>query len=289
MAGSLMSRFALILCCACVLATGACATRPPESDPEALAYYKEKNDPIEPFNRSMLKFNQGLDKVLLRPVTLGYRAIFPEFFRLMITNFLSNLRTPVYLANNILQGDGKGAVNTLERFFVNTTVGVGGLFNPAKKLDLELRKEDFGQTLGTWGAGEGFYIVMPIFGPSSLRDGFGVVGDIAMDPLTWILRSNDLEYLSLVRLGLEGVDLYERNIDNLDDLRETSLDYYSALRSFYRQLRENDIRNGVPAEDGFDEFEEFDDFDDFDDTVGPDKPNGKASLWLQPEKTGREK
>ncbi|MFQ5534904.1 MAG: VacJ family lipoprotein [Sphingomonadales bacterium] len=253
------------VCCAGLLTLGACATKPPASDPEALAYYKQKNDPIEPFNRAMLKFNTGLDKVVLRPITMTYRTVFPEFFRRMITNFIWNLRSPVYLANNVLQGDMAQAGVTIKRFAVNSTVGVGGLFDPARKWGLEHRSEDFGQTLGTWGAGEGVYIVLPVLGPSSLRDGFGFGVDILMDPLTWVLLDGDQQYLSYVRVGVEGVDLYERNIDTLDDLRETSLDYYSALRSYYRQLREGDIRNGAPAQDSIEEFDEFDDFDDFDD------------------------
>ena len=278
-----------MLACAVLMVLGGCATKPPASDPEALAYYHEQNDPIEPFNRTMLKFNEGMDKILLRPVTLTYRAIFPEFFRRMITHFLWNLRSPVYLANNVLQGDMKGAGVTLQRFVVNTTVGVGGLFDPAKKWGLEQRSEDFGQTLGVWGSGEGIYLVLPLLGPSSVRDGFGFGVDILMDPLTWLL-DGDLRYLSFARIGLEGVDLYERNIDTLDDLRDTSLDYYAALRSYYRQLRVDDINNGESTGEELQEFDEFDDFDDFDDEEesedgGPDETREAGiSLLLRPQR-----
>ncbi len=247
-----------------------CATRPPASDPEALAEYKQKNDPLEPLNRATLQFNEALDKVLFRPLTLTYRHVFPKFFRKMVENFMRNLRNPVYFANDLFQGDVRQAGVTLGRLVVNSTAGIGGLFDPATGLGLEHRDEDFGQTLGTWGAGEGFYLVLPVLGPSSVRDSFGLGIDFLMDPFTWVLLDGDQKYLRYVRRGIEGLDLYERNIDTLDDVRKSSLDYYSALRSYYRQLRADDIRNGaeVPAT----ELEEFEEFDELYDDMEEDQP-----------------
>lgn len=267
-----------------LLVVAGCAHRPPASDPEALAEYKQKNDPLEPLNRATLQFNEALDKVLFRPLALGYRYIFPQFFRKMIENFMRNLRNPIYFGNDLLQGDGRQAGVTLGRLVVNSTIGIGGLFDPATGMGLKHRNEDFGQTLGVWGVGEGFYLVLPILGPSSARDGLGFGVDILMDPFTYVLFDGKQKYLRYARYGIEGLDLYERNLDTLDELRKSSLDYYSALRSYYRQFRADKVRNGaeVPAKD----LQEFDEFDEFDDDTGDDgsaQPDGTAQPQGAPE------
>lgn len=222
----------------------ACATKPPADDLEARRYYQEINDPLEPMNRQILKFNRGFEKVLLRPLAKTYRAVLPAPARKGVYNALHNLRSPVILANDILQGEGKRAGETLLRFLVNSTLGLAGFMDVATRLGIESHDEDFGQTLAVAGSGEGFYLMLPFFGPSSPRDGIGLGVDLVIDPLFWILRAENLGYLNLVRAGVEGVDLYARNIEEIEELQRNSLDYYAALRSAYRQNRAAEIRNG---------------------------------------------
>lgn len=233
----------IILLGGLIVGLGACAKRPPATDVEALAVYKEINDPLEPMNRAVFKFNQGVEKVILRPVAKGYVAIIPKPARNGIRNALHNLRSPVILANDLLQGQPKRGGKTFARFLINSTLGIAGLFDVAKKFGLDGHEEDFGQTLAVWGGRDGPYLMLPFFGPSSVRDGIGRGADIVMDPFFWILRAEDLEYVNYARRGVEGIDLLAENIDELDQLKRDSLDFYAALRSAYRQDRELAIRN----------------------------------------------
>ena len=217
-----------------------CATAP-EGDPDAMARYEEANDPMEPWNRGVLEFNRGFDDFVLRPIAVVYRHILPEVVRERIHLFLMNLRTPVILANDLMQGEPERAGETLGRFVINSTVGVGGLFDVATEWGLEPHNEDFGQTLAVWGAGEGAYLMLPFFGPSNPRDATGIVVDLFFDPLNYVL---DDKYL-IARTATRAVDERERNIENLDNLEATSIDFYAALRSLYRQYRDNEVRNGA--------------------------------------------
>ena len=141
------------------------------------------NECFEKFSRGTLKFNQGLDRALFKPIAKGYRAL-PVPIRTGTGNFVSNLRSLLTFSNNILQGDLGAAGNTAGRFAVNTTVGILGIFDPATKLGLEKRgKEDFGQTLGVWGASTGCYFVLPILGPTTTRDAVGMIGNVFIDPV----------------------------------------------------------------------------------------------------------
>lgn len=239
---------------AIAVALGACASKPPADDLEAQRYYKEINDPLEPMNRQILKFNRAFEAVILRPVAKTYRAVLPAPARKGVYNLLHNLKSPVIFGNDVMQGEGKRAGNTLLRFVVNSTLGIGGLFDVATRMGIESHDEDFGQTLASHGVGEGFYLVLPIFGPSSPRDGIGMAVDIVMDPIFWILRSEDLNYVNYIRAGVEGVDLYARNIDAIEELQRTSLDYYAALRSAYRQNRRSEILNGAEQDPEFPEY-----------------------------------
>lgn len=242
----------------------ACATRPPASDPVALAQYKKADDPYEPMNRTIYKFNNGFDKYFLGPITTVYRTIFPKVMRDGLHNFLVNLDAPVVFINDVFQGEGKRATDTLGRFVLNSTVGVGGVFDPATGIGIPYHDEDFGQTLAVHGVKDGGYVMIPIYGPSSTRDGFGLVVDLLMDPVTWMLRWQNVSYLSWPRLGAKGIDKYDHNKGILDDLRKNSVDGYVALRSYYRQNREFEIRNGKAQSEQEQEqqnklFEEFDD------------------------------
>ncbi|MCQ4162070.1 MlaA family lipoprotein [Roseomonas sp. GC11] len=228
------------------LALAGCATRPPASEPEALAEYEQTNDPLEPFNRTMYAVHDGIDTVLLRPAAQVYRFIIPQPVRGGIRNVLANLRSPVILLNDGLQGETQRFGTTLGRFLLNTTLGVGGIFDVAKDFGLPAHGEDFGQTLAVWGVGEGPYLFLPVLGPSNPRDlaGFGV--DIAANPTTWVIANgNDtVQTLGYVQTGLTVLDAREGLIETLDSVKETSLDPYATLRSAYRQRRQNDIRNG---------------------------------------------
>ncbi len=205
----------------------------------------DDNDPLEVPNRMFFAFNEALDFMIIRPITVTYNFIVPRGVRNTVTNFLRNLRSPVVLANDLLQGDFDRAGTTAARFFINSTLGILGLFDFATDEGYVYHNEDFGQTLGTYGVGEGFYLVLPILGPSSARDGTGLIVDIFLDPLTYILP---FEY-GLARAGATGLDASSRNIDTLDELREDSVDFYARIRSLYRQNRENEINNGEPSED----------------------------------------
>ncbi len=167
-----------------VFALASCASAP-NNDPESLAEYKKINDPAEPTNRFIFDFNQGLDKIIIKPLTSFYRGIFPDPLREGVHNFLNNLKTPVVLTNDILQGEPERAGDTVMRFLINSTVGIGGLRDQASDWGYDAHEEDFGQTLAVWGVGEGPYIMLPLFGPSNPRDAIGKVVDYFLDPIKW--------------------------------------------------------------------------------------------------------
>ncbi|MHA1544126.1 MAG: MlaA family lipoprotein [Alphaproteobacteria bacterium] len=254
-------RFGVLLLVAVSFLIGACATPPPKSDIEAYRDYKQVNDPLEPLNRGILKFNNAVQKFIFKPATKIYRTLIPKPARRGISNFLFNLETPVILINDLLQGSPRRAWDTTRRFFVNSIVGVGGLIDVAKKWGIPRHDEDFGQTLGTYGIREGPYLVLPIFGPSNPRDLVGRLGDILMDPFFWLFRAKDADALRITRTVVDALDTYDRHLEDIENLQKTSLDYYAALRSAYRQNRASQIRNGAPPE--IDEFED-DIFDELD-------------------------
>ena len=203
---------------------------------------EEDNDPLEGLNRGIFEFNLVVDRYLIKPVAQAYRAL-PQPAQDSVRSFLRNLRTPLVVANDVLQGDMDRAGTTISRFLVNTTVGILGLFDVASNLGIPYHDEDLGQTLAVWGVGEGFYIMLPVLGPSNPRDLVGMVGEFYADPLNIHLRNEDLDYLIYTRAGLRGIDARARSIEVLDELERTSLDYYAAIRSLYRQQRDNEIRN----------------------------------------------
>ncbi|MEM6467342.1 MAG: VacJ family lipoprotein [Pseudomonadota bacterium] len=245
------------------LTLASCATRPPESDPMALAAYEEANDPLEPFNRGVYAFNNGLQTVLLEPLARGYRFITPQFARTGISNAFGNLREPVSAVNGFLQGSPERAVTSLERFVINSTVGLGGLVDVAATQGRAPAREDFGQTLGVWGLDTGPYLVLPILGPSSVRDGFGFAVNTVIDPFFWVFQELDANTVNLALTGFEGVTTLEANLDQLKELQKSSLDPYATFRSAYRQARRAQVYNGNPPlvedplddpfEDGFDD------------------------------------
>ncbi len=224
----------------------ACASVP--EDPAARAAFEEENDPIEDFNRYIHELNFAFDQLVFRPIAGMYRTGVPARLRGAIRNFFDNLRAPVIFVNDLLQGEGERAGITLARFLTNSTLGLVGFIDSADMLfDLEFHDEDFGQTLAVWGAGEGFYLVLPLFGPSNPRDAIGLAVDSFLDPWDTLLRAAGVEYGPPARTLLNAVDLRARNIDALDDILRTSIDYYATLRSLYRQRRADEISNGLPS------------------------------------------
>jgi len=204
----------------------------------------EVSDPIESWNRKVFDFNMVLDDFIGRPVAETYRTILPEAAQDSIRNFLRNLKAPVTLANNLLQGEGKRAQITTMRFLINSTLGIAGLFDVAFDMGYSHHSEDFGQTLAIFGVGEGPYLVFPILGPSTVRDASGKAVDIFLNPLTYVASANGYEVYLYGLRGIKGVDFRSRNIETLDQLKQDALDYYSLIRSVYRQHRKNEIKNG---------------------------------------------
>lgn len=200
-------------------------------------------DPIEPVNRAVFMFNDMLDQVLIGPIASVYNALVPSFVRDGVQNVTRNLRAPISAANSLLQGDVKQAGVTTARFVLNSTVGLGGVFDVAKGQGLRHRGEDFGQTLGAWGVKPGAYVVLPILGPTSLRDGLGIAADSQADPLRiWSFKTGH-DWIYYTRNGLEALDARARIDRGIRDLRRNSLDYYAAVRSAYAQKRASEIRN----------------------------------------------
>ena len=223
----------------------------------------EINDCFEKVNRGIFAFNQGLDKVIFKPLATGYRKL-PQPVRSGASNALGNLGNVVTIPNNILQGQIKDAgVNTL-RFVINTTLGIGGLFDVASYYGLEKReKEDYGQTLGTWGVGEGCYLVIPILGPSTTRDLFGTVtGVLGGDPWYNITVKNDTKYFTesdyIASRAGDGVDFRAKNLDSFSNLEKNSMDFYASVRSLYIQNRKQKISN----QDNITETQNDSDWDD---------------------------
>lgn len=203
------------------------------------------NDPLEVPNRMFFAFNEAVDFMVIRPIAVTYRYIVPTGVRNSVRNFLRNLRTPVTLANDLLQGDLERAEATFARFLINSTVGLLGLFDIAAESGIPYHDEDFGQTLGSYGTGEGFYLVLPILGPSNLRDAGGRIVDLLLDPLTYLAPTE----VGLGRAVLTGVDFRSRSIEELDGLKADSLDFYARIRSLYRQNRQSEINNGALSEE----------------------------------------
>ena len=209
-----------------------------EDDKDVVPPLKTIADPIEPINRAFFHFNDKLYFWLLKPVARGYGFILPQSVRIGLRNFFDNLGFPIRFVNCVLQGKLEGAGREANRFIVNTTVGLLGLIDVAEeKMDINEQDEDFGQTLGFYGLGPGFYINWPILGPSSLTDTIGIVGDIPLDPVSYTGET-------FIALPVRSVDLVNRTsltIGEYEDLKRAALDPYVATRDAYYQFRQNKI------------------------------------------------
>ncbi len=231
---------AALLVAVALLGSG-CATRPPATDPEAVADYQANNDPLEPTNRFLYHVNDILDTNVLQPVARGYRYAVPGAVRRSIGNALRNVASPVAFANDVLQGHPRYAAETVTRFVVNSTVGVAGLFDVADDLGLPPhRGANLGTTLGVWGVGEGPYLFLPLLGPSNVRDTGGYAGNVLLDPFTWV-SFGGVGALEGSRFGVGAVDTREQLLDPVDQVKRDSLDPYATFRSAYRQSRAAEI------------------------------------------------
>ena len=213
---------------------------------------------FEGFSRAMFKLNHGLDKVIFEPVAKGYRAL-PVPIRKGTGNVVDNLRSLLTISNNVLQGDFRNAGNTAGRFVINSTVGILGIWDPASVLGLkENGKEDFGQTMGVWGASSGCYFVLPIIGPTTVRDAAGLLGNFFLDPVFHVTHNSEIhnglvgnsnysEHNYYYYRGTGAVDFRAKNIESFDSLEENSIDLYASLKSLYLQNRNQRILNSTSA------------------------------------------
>lgn len=196
-------------------------------------------DPIEPVNRAIFRFNDKAYYWFFKPVAKGYNVVVPQGVRVAVRNFFSNLATPIRAANNLLQGNVRATGTELLRFTINSTIGMAGLFDPARDgFHLEKKEADLGQTLGRYGLGQGMYLVLPLLGPTTLRDGVGSAGDLFLDPLSYIRPTE----------ASVGVNAYKRENDlslrigEYEDLTGAALDPYVAVRDAYAQHRAGKVR-----------------------------------------------
>ncbi len=238
---------------AALASTTSCAVKgdapPSKAAPVASAEVSDlgpqDNDPLEPVNRGIFKVNEVVDGLVLKPVAHIYRGVLPAPVRTGVHNALTNLSAPVVFVNSALQGDNTNMANTLGRFLINSTLGVAGIFDVASEMGVaKANKKDFGQTLGVHGVGPGPYIVLPILGPSNLRDGFGLAADTAMDPFTYIF---DMP----TTIAVDSVRIIDRRTELLpltDRVYRDSLDPYATLRSIYQQHRTKVVKNYLKAD-----------------------------------------
>ena len=206
-------------------------------------------DPFETVNRFLFAINETLDVFILKPAAATYGFLVPEFARDSVRNVIRNLKAPVIFANELWQGKEDEATETLVRFGINSTIGLAGLIDVADSFGYEYHSEDFGQTLGVYGSQPGPYLVLPLFGPSSVRDAIGLGVDSLIDPWSYVLdaaKVDEDQEILLTRRIAGGIDKRERNIENIEELQRDSVDFYARIRSLYLQNRRNLIKDGKP-------------------------------------------
>ena len=209
----------------------------------------DDTDPLESYNRAMFAFNEAADRAIFKPVAQAYQAVLPDPVITSVGNFFSNLNDVVVLVNNVLQFKLHEAVMDSSRIVANTTFGLGGLFDVASRMEIPKHDEDFGQTLGFWGVGEGYYIVLPFLGPSTVRDTVGLVADSFANPVNWATESDT------VRWSLRGLKIIDGRAGVLRIERafaDAQIDPYAFRRSAYLQQRRNLVSDGSPPKPDFD-------------------------------------
>jgi phospholipid-binding lipoprotein MlaA len=237
-------------------------------------------DPLEPMNRVIYHVNDGVDNLLLKPVAIFYKGILPQFARTGVTNFFSNLYDILTALNNLLQGKLGNAASDAGRVVLNSTLGIAGLLDIATEIGLEKHNEDFGQTLGYWGLPDGPYLQLPLFGPSSFRDGVGRFVDVQVDPVRWIWRHDIRTRNSL--WGLHLVNTRANLLDSTKILDEAALDPYEFQRDAYLQRRRNLVYDGNPPPTKEDDLPEI----KTKPRSGADQPVKPSGAALQPAPAG---
>jgi phospholipid-binding lipoprotein MlaA len=217
-----------------------CATRPPPSDPDALAEFRQNNDPLEPTNRVFYAVNNAIDTAVLAPAARGYRAVVPEPVRNGIHNLLDNLTSPMALVNNILSAKPRRAGNTFMRMVINSTVGIGGVLDVAKNWGYPSNDADFGLTMAVWGVPSGPFLFLPVLGPTDPRDAAGFGVNIGLDPFTY-MSGGSWTIFSWTRYAVSAIDARERRLNDIAEIKRTALDPYATFRSLYQQFRSGQI------------------------------------------------
>jgi len=235
---------AAVAALALALGLTACASLP--GDPIERAAFERTNDPFEPTNRVIFDVNMFVDKWAIEPIAEVYRDGVPEPIRTAFHNLLQWAREPTVLANNLLQGDISTAGRTSARFMINTLLGPAGIRDMAKQVGYVHEVGDFGQTLHVWGFPEGPYLMLPLLGPSNLRDALGKAADTFIDPFRYFEEISESTFASWRRFGAEGLDERAENIDSLDELRRSAVDFYAELRSIVRQRRAAQLHEPPP-------------------------------------------
>lgn len=257
-----------------LLGLAACSTVGSENVPTRIT--APASDPFKDLNEFSFAANKVMDRYMMRPISSGYRKVVPQQARYGIRNLLRNLMEPRTAINEILQLDFAEAGHTTARFIVNSTVGIAGLFDPAKKIGLDRHEEDLGQTLAVWGVPPGPYIMLPFFGPSNARDTFGLGVDFLVEPVSTIAHNNGYHIEAYSRTFMEGLDFRARNHDIITEFIEKDHGYIR-FKSFYEQTRAYEIRNGQPAPDEEDLFDFEDDcFDEGTSEESPEAPKADS-------------
>jgi phospholipid-binding lipoprotein MlaA len=239
---SIFLAFIILLFSLNVFASASDDVKTDSDDFETTVYEDEVYDPFEGVNRAIFSFNNSADKVVLEPIAKGYKKL-PPPIQSGVGNFINNLKLPLAAVNQLLQGQGKNAMESTGRFLVNSTIGIFGLIDVADDIGLNQKEEDFGQTLATWGVGDGFYIVLPLFGPSNLRDTTGMLMTMMTDPINAYAASQGEAWAIPMRTVANAIDQRSQIIDEVNALRNNSVDYYAAVRSSYYQNRKAAIMN----------------------------------------------
>jgi phospholipid-binding lipoprotein MlaA len=211
----------------------------PTADEKAEGESDEEYDPLEKFNEAMFEVNRSLDRFILKPIATVYSWVVPEPIEVLIANGFDNIAFVPRAGNSLLQGKWGGATREVARFLINSTLGIGGLFDAAKYWGIQKSREDFGQTLGVWGLGPGPYLVLPLMEPMTIRDGIGRGVDALMNPLTWVGPSI---YIGLAMKAAEMVNDRALNLELFQGLEESVIDLYSAVRNGYLRRREQMIK-----------------------------------------------
>ncbi|HTT79521.1 MAG TPA: VacJ family lipoprotein [Stellaceae bacterium] len=228
---------------AAMLATGCAAPAASGGGPQPQLLDQSASDPLEDTNRAVFRFNNAFYHHVMFPIARAYRTALPPPIRRSLHDFLRNLNGPDIFANDLLQGRPKLAMTTFGRLVINTTFGMGGLFDIATLTGIPYHTNDFGITLATWGVYSGPYLIVPVLGPANPRQLVGQVADSFGDPGDYVATEHGYVWVAVVRDAVAGVDTASRNLDSLEDIEKTSLDYYATIRSLYWQRRAAEIRH----------------------------------------------